>query len=90
MHKCECLGKYLSTSSISQFNCHLFSQTVTSFNECGIFFLNIRPDIFYLLDYVVLGKSCSQAKHTATHVLPGQKMQMASFAQAKDATASFA
>ena len=39
---------------------------------------------------VVLGKSYSQAKHTAMHVLPGQKMPTASFAQAKDATASFA
>ena len=29
---------------------------------------------------VVLGKSCSQAKHTATHVLPEQKMLTASFA----------
>ena len=36
--------------------------------------------------YVVFGKSCSQAKHTAAHVLPGQKMPMASFALAKDAT----
>ena len=26
------------------------------------------------LNDVVLGKSCSQAKHTAAHVLPGQKM----------------
>ena len=29
---------------------------------------------------VVLGKSCSQAKHTAVHVLPEQKMLTASFA----------
>ena len=34
---------------------------------------------------VVLGKSCSQAKYTAAHVLPGQKMPMASFALATDA-----
>ena len=34
---------------------------------------------------VVLGKSCNQAKHTTAHVLPGQKMPMASFAQATDA-----
>ena len=32
------------------------------------------------LCHVVLGKSCSQAKHTAAHALPGQKMPMASFA----------
>ena len=38
----------------------------------------------------VLGKSCSQEKHTATHVLPWQKMPTASFALTKDATASFA
>ena len=48
---------------------------------------DLRP--FVPLD-VVLGKSCSQAKHTAMHVLPGQKMPTASFASAKDATTSFA
>ena len=26
--------------------------------------------------HIVLGKSCSQAKHTAVHVLPGQKMPL--------------
>ena len=34
---------------------------------------------------VVLGVSCSQEKHTAAHVLPGQKMLTASFDLAKDA-----
>ena len=30
--------------------------------------------------HVVLGKTCSQSKHTAAHVLPGRKMPTASFA----------
>ena len=32
--------------------------------------------VFGQLVHVVLGKSCSQAKHTTTHVLPGQKMPL--------------
>ena len=30
---------------------------------------------------VVLGKSCSQAKHTTAHVFPGQKMPTATFSK---------
>ena len=40
--------------------------------------------------HAVLGKSCSQAKHTAMHVLPGQKMppQVLSWQQMAKATFS--
>ena len=37
-------------------------------------------------EYIVLGKSCSQAKHTTMHVLPEQNMPMANFVWVKDAT----
>ena len=40
--------------------------------------LTLGELFFCLLDYVVLGDSCRQSKHTAAHVL--QKMPTASFA----------
>ena len=47
-----------------------------------VFYRNVFLRIAYLsiIMDVVLRKSRSQAKHTAAHVLPGQKMQTASFA----------
>ena len=51
---------------------------IRSTNSCESLRLRLVGHCQYdvICCYVVLGKSCSQAKHTAAHALPGQKMPL--------------